>query len=113
MYGLDNLPYASVLGADGRPFESVPLGPYAQMLAHLTSNGSAVRSGDVFASGTVSGPESGQRGCLLELTWNGTEPLVLGDGSTRQWLADGDEVSISAEAGDVTLGEVRGTVVPD
>ena len=45
---------------------------YAQMLAHLTSNGAAVRTGDLFASGTVSGPEREQRGCLLELTWNGT-----------------------------------------
>ena len=85
---------------------------YAQMLAHLTSNGSAVRTGDIFASGTVSGPEPGQRGCLLELTWNGTEPLTLGDGSTRAWLADGDEVTITADAGDVSLGEVRGRVVP-
>ena len=84
---------------------------YAQMLAHLTSNGAVVRTGDVFASGTVSGPDPGQRGCLLELTWNGTEPLNLSDGSTRAWLADGDEVAITADAGEVTLGEVRGTVV--
>jgi fumarylacetoacetase len=85
---------------------------YAQMLAHLTSNGSSVRTGDVFASGTVSGPERGQRGCLLELTWNGTEPLELPDGTTRDWLADGDEVTITATAGAVTLGEVTGRVVP-
>ncbi|HKC27942.1 MAG TPA: fumarylacetoacetate hydrolase family protein [Jatrophihabitans sp.] len=85
---------------------------YAQMLAHLTSNGAAVRTGDLFASGTVSGPEPGQRGCLLELTWNGTQPLSLGDGSTRDWLVDGDEVVITATAGAVTLGEVRGTVMP-
>jgi fumarylacetoacetase len=85
---------------------------YAQMLAHLTSNGSSVRPGDLFASGTVSGPERGQRGCLLELTWNGAEPLELGDGSTRTWLEDGDEVVISATAGAVTLGEVRGRVGP-
>jgi fumarylacetoacetase len=86
---------------------------YAQMLAHLTSNGAAVRAGDVFASGTVSGPDPARRGCLLELTWNGTEPLALADGSTRTWLADGDDVTITAEAGDITLGEVRGTVVMD
>jgi fumarylacetoacetase len=85
---------------------------YAQLLAHLTSNGASVRAGDVFASGTVSGPERGQRGCLLELTWNGAEPLELGDGGTRTWLEDGDEVAISASAGSVTLGEVRGVVVP-
>jgi fumarylacetoacetase len=86
---------------------------YAQMLAHLTSNGAAVRTGDVFASGTVSGPEPGQRGCLLELTWNGTQPLQLADGSVREWLADGDEVAISASAGAVTLGEVIGRITPD
>jgi fumarylacetoacetase len=84
---------------------------FAQLLAHLTSNGSAVRTGDVFASGTVSGPDPGQRGCLLELTWNGSEPIPLDDGSTRAWLEDGDEVVITAAAGPVTLGEVRGRIV--
>jgi fumarylacetoacetase len=84
---------------------------YAQMLAHLTSNGSAVRTGDVFASGTISGPDRTRRGCLLELSWNGTEPVTLGDGSSRTWLEDGDEVAISASAGSVTLGAVRGRVV--
>jgi fumarylacetoacetase len=83
---------------------------YAQMLAHLTSNGSSVRTGDVFASGTVSGPEPAQRGCLLELTWNGTKPLTLADGSVRNWLADGDEVVVSARAGSVSLGEVAGRI---
>lgn len=83
---------------------------YAQMLAHLTSNGSAVRTGDVFASGTVSGPERGQRGCLLELTWNGSEPIELGDGATRTWLEDGDDVVVTARAGDISLGEVAGRV---
>jgi fumarylacetoacetase len=83
---------------------------YAQMLAHLTSNGAAVRTGDVFASGTVSGPARDERGCLLELTWNGTEPLALAEGDTRKWLLDGDEVVIDATAGSVRLGEVRGRV---
>ncbi|HEV7205132.1 MAG TPA: fumarylacetoacetate hydrolase family protein [Jatrophihabitans sp.] len=83
---------------------------YAQMLAHLTSNGAAVRTGDVFASGTVSGPARGQRGCLLELTWNGAEPIELGDGTSRTWLEDGDEVVVSAHAGDITLGEVAGRI---
>jgi fumarylacetoacetase len=83
---------------------------YAQMLAHLTSNGSSVRSGDVFASGTVSGPDRGRRGCLLELSWNGTEPIRLDDGSRRDWLADGDEVVIRATAGSVTLGSVGGRI---
>jgi fumarylacetoacetase len=85
---------------------------YAQMLAHLTSNGSGVRTGDVFASGTVSGPRPDQRGCLLELTWNGTAPITLEDGSTRAWLQDGDTVTISARHGTIELGEVTGSVVP-
>jgi fumarylacetoacetase len=84
---------------------------YAQMLAHLTSNGAAVRTGDLFASGTVSGPAREQRGCLLELTWNGTDPLMVGD-RARGWLEDGDEVTIGARAGDVTLGEVTGRISP-
>jgi fumarylacetoacetase len=86
---------------------------YAQMLAHLTSNGAAVRTGDVFASGTVSGPDREQRGCLLELTWNGTEPIALGDGTTRAWLEDGDEVIIAARAGTVSLGDVSGRIVAE
>lgn len=84
---------------------------YAQMLAHLTSNGSAVRPGDVFASGTVSGPERDRRGCLLELSWNGSEPIELGDGTTRTWLEDGDDVVVTARAGDISLGEVGGRIV--
>jgi fumarylacetoacetase len=84
---------------------------YAQMLAHLTSNGATARTGDVFASGTVSGPDRDRRGCLLELTWNGTEPLRLGSGE-RAWLADGDVVTLSASAGDVSLGEVSGRILP-
>ncbi|WP_375492551.1 fumarylacetoacetate hydrolase family protein [uncultured Jatrophihabitans sp.] len=83
---------------------------YAQMLAHLTSNGAEVRTGDVFASGTVSGPERGQRGCLLELSWNGTDPLAVG-AETRAWLRDGDEVSIRASAGSIALGDVTSIVV--
>ena len=70
----------------------------AQMLAHMTVNGASVRTGDLFASGTVSGPERDQRGCLLELSWGGAEPLTLPDGSVRSFLEDGDEVTISATA---------------
>ncbi|MBO0830755.1 MAG: fumarylacetoacetase, partial [Actinobacteria bacterium] len=70
----------------------------AQMLAHLTSGGASVRSGDLYASGTVSGPDPAQRGCLLELSWNGTEPVALPDGTSRTWLQDGDEVTITATA---------------
>ena len=88
----------------------------AQMLAHLSVNGATVRTGDLFASGTISGPERDQRGCLLELTWDGRDPLTLADGSTRTFLQDGDEVVITATAprvdgGRVGLGEVRGRIV--
>jgi fumarylacetoacetase len=81
-----------------------------QMLAHLTVNGASLRTGDLFGSGTVSGPEAKQRGSLLELTWNGTEPLDLG-GQPHTFLEDGDEVVMrAATSGGVRLGEVRGTV---
>jgi fumarylacetoacetase len=88
----------------------------AQMLTHLTSGGAALRPGDLFASGTVSGPHRQERGCLLELTWNGTEPVTLADGSSRAFLHDGDDVVITATApgpsGRIALGEVRGRVAP-
>ena len=86
----------------------------AQMLAHLTSNGTALRTGDLYASGTVSGPEPGQRGSLIELTWDGTRPLTLPDGTARTFLEDGDTVSITATApgAGIELGEVTGTIVP-
>lgn len=89
----------------------------AQMLAHLTVNGASLRTGDVFASGTVSGPDPRQRGSLLELTWNGTEPITLADGSTRGFLEDGDEVSITAWAPDgqdgrIGFGAVVGRIQP-
>jgi fumarylacetoacetase len=89
----------------------------AQQLAHLTVNGASLRTGDLFASGTVSGPQRDQWGSLLEISWNGAQPLTLPDGSTRTFLADGDEVSISATApgsdhGLIRLGEVCGQVTP-
>ncbi|MGH3870760.1 MAG: fumarylacetoacetase [Pseudonocardiaceae bacterium] len=87
----------------------------AQQLAHLTSNGTRLRTGDLFASGTVSGAAPDQRGSLIELSWNGSSPLTLADGCTRSFLADGDEVSISATAPGpdrtvIALGEVRGQI---
>ena len=87
----------------------------AQQLAHLTVNGASLRTGDLYASGTISGPERDQRGSLLELTWNGTEPLELADGSRRTFLEDGDTVTIRAGAvgtgGEpLDLGAVTGTV---
>ena len=89
----------------------------AQMLAHMTVNGASTRTGDLFASGTVSGPERDQRGCLLELSWGGAEPLTLADGSVRSFLEDGDEVTISATASGadgarIGFGEVTGRILP-
>ena len=89
----------------------------AQMLAHMTVNGATLRSGDLFGSGTVSGPEKGTRGCFLELTWSGTEPITLDDGSQRTFLEDGDTVTLRATApgpgGSVIgLGECVGRVLP-
>jgi fumarylacetoacetase len=98
------------------PFATMYWSP-AQQLAHLTVNGARVGTGDLYGSGTVSGPGREERGCLLELTWNGTEPVLLPDGSRRHFLADGDEVVITASApgadGEpITLGEVAGRILP-
>ncbi|MEU8267244.1 fumarylacetoacetase [Sphaerisporangium sp. NPDC049002] len=88
-----------------------------QMLAHMTVNGARLRTGDLFASGTVSGAEAGQRGSLIEISWNGTETIKLSDGQTRSFLEDGDTVRITATAPgpggtSVALGEVTGTILP-
>ena len=88
---------------------------FGQMLAHHTSGGCNLRPGDLFASGTVSGPERGARGCLLELTWRGAEPLALPSGETRTFLEDGDEVIMRgrcerAGAATIGFGECRGIV---
>ncbi|MBL1105527.1 fumarylacetoacetase [Streptomyces sp. 5-8] len=87
----------------------------AQQLAHMTVNGASLRTGDLYGSGTVSGPAEQQRGSLLELTWNGRDPLELPDGK-RTFLEDGDVVTLSAWAPGadgrrVGLGEVVGRVV--
>jgi fumarylacetoacetase len=89
----------------------------AQMLAHLTVNGASIRDGDLFGSGTISGPTRESRGSLLELTWNGTEPLTLDDGSTRGFLEDGDRVTMTAwapgpDGSRIGLGECTGTIRP-
>ncbi|GAA4533969.1 fumarylacetoacetase [Amycolatopsis samaneae] len=88
----------------------------AQMLAHLTVNGASSRTGDLYASGTISGPEKAQRGAFIELTWGGKEPVLVG-GAERTFLEDGDEVVISATAPGakgtrIGFGEVRGRVLP-
>jgi fumarylacetoacetase len=88
----------------------------AQLLAHLTANGASLRTGDLYASGTISGPERDQRGSLIELTWNGTQPLKLRDGSLRSFLEDGDTVTITGSApgrggARIGFGQVTGTIV--
>jgi fumarylacetoacetase len=98
------------------PFREMYWTP-AQQLAHLTVNGASLRTGDLYASGTVSGPDRDQLGSLLELTRNGAAPLSLADGSSRAFLEDGDEVTIAGTAtgaagGRICVGEVTGRVRP-
>ncbi|MDP9820899.1 fumarylacetoacetase [Nocardioides massiliensis] len=88
-----------------------------QMLVHLTSGGLPLRSGDLFGSGTISGPGDDERGCLLELTHGGRQPVRVGD-VERTFLEDGDEVTIAMTAPGtlpgswLQLAEVTGTVLP-
>src|SRR5436190_17965531 len=88
----------------------------AQQLAHHTVNGCNLQSGDLLASGTISGPTEESRGCMLELTWRGANPLTLPSGETRKWLEDGDTLTVTGWAqGDgyrVGFGEVSGRVMP-
>ncbi len=88
----------------------------SQQLAHHTVNGCNLQPGDLLASGTISGPTEDSRGCMLELTWRGANPLQLPDGETRKWLEDGDTLAISGWCdGDgyrVGFGEAAGTIVP-
>ncbi|PKW17151.1 fumarylacetoacetase [Saccharopolyspora spinosa] len=88
----------------------------AQMLAHMTVNGATSRTGDLYASGTISGPEKDQRGAFIELTWGGKEPVQVG-GEQRTFLRDGDEVTITATAPGtngtrISFGEVNGRILP-
>jgi fumarylacetoacetase len=88
----------------------------AQMLTHHASNGCNLKPGDLFASGTVSGPDSGSQGCLLELTRRGAEAIVLPTGEERRFLHDGDEIILRAYlqregAARIGLGECSGLIV--
>jgi fumarylacetoacetase len=89
---------------------------FAQQLAHFTVNGATTRPGDLYASGTVSGPDAGERGSLIEITWRGADPLTLPDGTTRSFLEDGDTVEIRGWCGGdgrtrVGFGSCTGTIV--
>ena len=80
----------------------------AQQVAHLTVNGASLRTGDLLGSGTISGPERSERGSLIELSWNGAEPVELPDGSARSFLEDGDTVVLRGAG----LADVAGRILP-
>jgi fumarylacetoacetase len=87
----------------------------AQLITHHTSNGCNLQPGDLLASGTVSGPAKESRGCLLEMTWGGKEPITLPNGETRTFLQDGDEVILRGYceregAVRIGFGECRGVI---
>lgn len=89
----------------------------AQQLAHATANGAVARTGDLFASGTISGSRPDSYGSLIELTWRGSNPIALPSGETRAFLQDGDEVTLRGwcerpGARRIGLGEARGRIVP-
>lgn len=88
-----------------------------QLVAHHTGNGCNLQAGDILGTGTISGPEDGNRGCLLEITRGGKDPIALANGETRRFLQDGDEVILAGycEApgfARIGLGECRGTILP-
>ena len=88
----------------------------AQQLAHHTINGCNLQPGDLLASGTISGSAEESRGCMLELTWRGANPLKLPNGETRKWLEDGDTLSITGYCNGggyrVGFGELNGQILP-
>jgi fumarylacetoacetase len=88
----------------------------AQQLAHHTVGGCNLEPGDLLASGTISGATEESRGCMLELTWRGANPLKLPNGETRKWLEDGDSLTITGHCqGDgyrVGFSEVTGQILP-
>jgi fumarylacetoacetase len=89
----------------------------AQMVAHHSANGCQLRPGDLFGSGTLSGPEPSQLGSLLEMTEGGARPLQLANGESRRFLEDGDEVILRARChkqgvGSLGFGECRGRIIP-
>ncbi len=106
------LPAARVSHADFRQMYWT----LAQLVTHHASSGCNLRPGDLLGSGTVSGPTQEERGCLLELSWRGKEPLTLPSGESRAFLEDGDEVVMTgwcerAGAVRIGLGECRGRLL--
>ena len=109
----EGLPPARISRARARDLYWTP----GQMLAHHTSNGCNLRPGDVLGTGTISGPDKENRGCLLELTAGGKEILTLPGGETRRFLQDGDEVFLTGHCeapgfARIGFGECRGVIVP-
>jgi fumarylacetoacetase len=89
----------------------------AQLIAHHTSNGCNLQIGDILGTGTISGPTEASSGCLLELTRNGAQQLLLPTGETRTFLEDHDEIILSGSCEApghprIGLGECRATVLP-
>ena len=86
------------------------------MVAHHTIGGCNLNPGDLLGTGTISGSDKESRGSLLELTWRGTEPIKLDEGEQREWIEDGDALTITGwcqgEGYRVGFGEVTGTIVP-
>ncbi|WP_030904035.1 fumarylacetoacetase [Streptomyces sp. NRRL F-5126] len=115
--GLDLRMSVSINGDEvSRPPYATMYWTAAQQLAHMTVGGASLRTGDLYGSGTVSGPARDERGSLLELTWDGEDPLILATGK-RTYLEDGDEVTLTAwapgpDGTKVGLGEVTGRVTP-
>lgn len=97
------------------PYKEMYWSP-AQMLAHTTVNGARTRTGDIFASGTISGPAKETRGAFIELTWGGKEPVTV-NGEERRFLEDCDTITIRATAPgaggeSISFGEVMTTILP-
>ena len=87
------------------------------MLTHHTENGCNMEPGDLIGTGTQSGPADSEKGCLMELSFNGRQPVPLANGETRGMLEDGDTVILRAWGerdgfARIGLGECRGTVLP-
>jgi fumarylacetoacetase len=88
---------------------------FAQQIAHHSINGCIIRSGDLMASGTISGNDPDSLGSMLELSWNGSKPLLLHDGSSRTFLEDGDTVVLrgrTQNGGRIGFGECRAALLP-
>ena len=88
-----------------------------QQLAHMTSNGTPIRVGDLYASGTISGATRESFGSMLEIAWKGTQPIFLSDGTTRTFLHDGDTIVMKGFAQNdnfrVGFGSLFGTILSD